>query len=300
MLRERLAGVRVVGVDTRIREYGDVQVVNDVHQMEVYLKHLADSAELPAVAPPWSAIPWELTALMEEAVTRRLAAFSEAEARRQGVPWLDLVRNRKLTAALAALAETFERQAYIPDSLRGLITVAEARQRWAALRRFHRQHGHFLVTNGPYRLEQWSPDSVVLAVFRDLSYPLAVGAYDAYALPVRAFVAATERRGDRLEVRADVETVVKFQRSYKIERAPFRPAPAGERTRDALAAHYAIVSADDHVVSVGRSTARAGDRLILDLPKPLPPGAYRILLALTLDDNLVHPEVTVVPYRVAD
>ena len=178
--------------------------------------------ELTAVAPPWSAIPWELTALMEEAVTRRLAAFSEAEARRQGVPWLDLVRNRKLTAALAALAETFERQAYIPDSLRGLITVAEARQRWAALRRFHRQHGHFLVTNGPYRLEQWSPDSVVLAVFRDLSYPLAVGAYDAYALPVRAFVVATERRGDRLEVRADVETVVKFQRSYKIERAPFR------------------------------------------------------------------------------
>jgi hypothetical protein len=237
---------------------------------------------------------------MEEAVTRGLTAFSEAEARRQGVPWLDLVRNARLTAALAALAETLERQAYVPETLRGLVTVPEARQRWAALRRFHRKQGHWLVTNGPYRLQQWSADGVVLAVFRDLSYPLVVGAYDVYALPVRAFATAVDRRGERLEIRADVETVVKFERSYKIERAPFQPPPPGERTRDTLTAHYLIVNAKDQAVSVGRSTAREGDRLVVDLPKALPAGAYRVLLALALHDNLVHPEVTVVPYRVGD
>jgi hypothetical protein len=237
---------------------------------------------------------------MEEAVERGLAAFSEVEAKRRGVPWLDLVRDPKLKSTLASLAETFERRAHIPDSLRGLVTVAEARQRWAALRRFHRKHGHFLVTNGPYRLEKWLADGVVLGVFRDLSYPLPVGAYDSYALPLRAFVAAVEQRGERLEIRADVETLTRFERSYKIERAPFRPAPAGERTRDTLAAHYAILSAGDQVVGAGTSAELEGDRLVIDLRGALPPGAYRVLLALARNGNLVSPEVKLVPYRVAD
>jgi hypothetical protein len=298
-LREQLAGVRVVRVDAEVKDYGDVQLLYEVPQVEVYLKQAADPRELTVVAPPWSAIPWELTVLMEEAVTRGLAAFSEAEARRRNIPWLDPVRDPKLKAALASLVDTFERQAFIPGALRGLVTVPEARQRWAALRRFHRRHGHFLVTNGPYRLEKWSAAGAVLAVFRDLSYPLPVGIYDSYALPVRAFVAAVEQRRDRLEVLAEVETVVKFERSYRIERAPFRPEPAGERPRHVLAAHYVILDAGDRVVKMGASTDLEGDRLVVDL-HALPPGAYRVLLALARDGNRMNPEVKVLPYRAVD
>ena len=47
------------------------------------------------VAPPWSTLPWHVLALMEEAVTRGWAAFSQAEATRRGVPWLDLVRSER-------------------------------------------------------------------------------------------------------------------------------------------------------------------------------------------------------------
>lgn len=299
-LRERLAGVKVVRVDSQIKDYGELQLVHEVPHVDVYLTHATDPRELAVVAPPWSAIPWELVVLMEEAVARGLAAFSEPEAKRRGVPWLDLVRDAKVKNALASLAETFERRAYIPDVLKGLVTVAEARQRWAALRRFHRKHGHFLMSNGPYRLEKWSADGVVLAVFRDLSYPLAVGVYDAYALPLKAFVAGVEQRGDRLEIRAEVEAVSKFGRSYKIERAPFRPAPAGERTRDVLAAHYVILSAGDQVVSAGTSQHLEADRLVVDLRGVLPPGAYRVVLALALNGNLVSPDVKTVSYRVAD
>ncbi|OLC17163.1 MAG: hypothetical protein AUH29_03100 [Candidatus Rokubacteria bacterium 13_1_40CM_69_27] len=299
-LRERLAAVKVVRIDSEIKDYGEVQLIYDVPQVDVYLKRAIDPRYLAVVAPPWSAIPWELTVLMEEAVTRGLAAFSEAEAKRRGLPWLDLVRDRKLKDALASLADTFERRAYVPDALRGLVTVAEARQRWAALRRFHRQHGHFLVTNGPYRLEKWSSDSVVLGVFRDLSYPLPVGIYDQYALPLKAYVIKAEQRGDRLEIQADVEKVSKFERSYKIEREPFRPPPAGEQTRDALVAHYAVLSGGDQVVSAGTSRELQGDRLVVDLRGQLAPGAYRILVALALNGNLVNPAVKVLPYRVGD
>ena len=37
-----------------------------------------------------------------------------------------------------------------------LVTADEARKRWAALAAFYQEHGHFLVTNGPYRLVKWS------------------------------------------------------------------------------------------------------------------------------------------------
>ncbi|HEV8641892.1 MAG TPA: hypothetical protein VGV13_12395 [Methylomirabilota bacterium] len=299
-LRESLAAVKIVRIDSQIKDYGEVQLIYEVPQVDVYLKRAIDPRYLAVVAPPWSAIPWELTVLMEEAVTRGLAAFSEAEAKRRGLPWLDLVRDRKLKDALASLADSFERRAYVPDALRGLVTVAEARQRWAALRRFHRQHGHFLVTNGPYRLEKWSPDSVVLGVFRDLSYPLPVGIYDQYALPLKAYVVKAEQRGDRLEIQSDVETLSKFERSYKIEREPFRPPPAGEQKRHALVAHYAVLSGGDQVVSAGTSGELQGDRLVVDLRGQLPPGAYRILVTLALNGNLVNPEVKVLPYRVAD
>jgi len=51
-----------------------------------------------------------------------------------------------------------------------------------------REHHHFLVTNGPYRLQSWSETGAVLAVFRDLSYPLGVGSFDKEVYPRRAFI----------------------------------------------------------------------------------------------------------------
>jgi len=300
LLREWLAAVRVVKVETEVRDFGDLQVFLETPVVEVYLRHAAEPAEALAIAPPWSPVPWQLLVLMEEAVTRGLAAFSEDEARRRGVAWLDLARDRKLGDVLGGIAEGFERRAYVPEPLRGLVSVEQARQRWAALRRFRRQHGHWLVTSGPYRLQKWSGDSAVLAVFRDLSYPNVVGSFDRYALPLRAWVAGVERRGDRLELQVEAQTLTKFERSYKIVREPLRLEPTGEKARDTLAAHWTVVSAADEVVVTGRTQEVQGGRLIVDLKGKLPPGAYRVLLALALNGNSMNAEVKVIPYRVAE
>ena len=300
-LRESLLAVKVASVDSRIRDYGDVQLLYEVPRINVYVRSGADPRDVPTWAP-WSTTPWQLTVLMEEAVTRGLAAFSEAEARRGNVPWLDLVRDQKLKSRLASLLDGFERQPYVPDSLRGLVTVEQARQRWAALKRFYRKHGHFLVTNGPYRLDKWSANSVTLGVFRDLSYPIALGSFDRYAIPRRAYVTKTERRGDRLEIEAEVETVTKFARSYKIEREPYKGEPAGQTRAEGvgLVAHYAVIGEPHRLMRVGASSAVEGRRLIVEPRGKLPPGEYRVALALVLDGNFVQPEVKVVPYRVAD
>src|SRR4029077_18580890 len=123
--------------------------------------------------------------------------------------------DRKLVDALGPIAESLERRAYVPETLKGLVTVEQARQRWAALRRFRQQNGHWLVRRGPYRLQKWSGDSTVLTVFRDLSYPNVVGSFDGSALPRRAWVAAVDRRGDWVERQGGGPNLTEDGRAYK-------------------------------------------------------------------------------------
>jgi len=297
-LGDWLVAFRVLRTDTEIKAFGEVQLFYDVPVIEVYLAHGASAVDLPAIAPPWSPVPWQLLALMDEAVARGLGAYSESEAKRRGIPWLDLARDRKVKESLASLAESFERRSWVPDGLKGLVTVEQARQRWAALRRFHAKHGHFLVTSGPYRLDKWTQDSVVLGVFRDLSYPLGVGSYDRYAVPLRAFVTGVERQRERLMLQVDAERVERAGRDVKIVREPYHPEGT-RRDDDAPVAHYAVVGSGGEVAAAGVSRETEGPRVIVDL-RGLAAGEYRVLLALAINGNLLNPEVKVIPYRVAD
>jgi len=297
VLRQTLAAVRLVRVDTEVRVVDDQQLLYQVALVEVYLRTAVDPRYAPALAPPWSPVPWPVMALMDQAVERGMAAFSEREARRRHRPWLDLVREAKTGAALARLVSDFEHRAWVPEALRGLVTPEQARQRWRALAEFHRRTGHYLVTAGPYQMGRVTATSATLPVFRDFTYPLGVGSFDQYAIPVRAYVRAVERRGDRLAVQADVENVEKAGRSYKIVREPFTPKPPGEATREALAVHWTVVGPGDEVVAAGASRDVQGGRLVVDLTGRVKPGVYRVMLALALNGNLVNPEVKVVAYR---
>ena len=95
LLRDRLAGVRVLRVDERELQIADLTFRYRSPVVEVHLNSLsADEEENALIAPPWSSVPWHVLALMEAAVERNIAAFSEAEAARRGIPWLDLVRDK--------------------------------------------------------------------------------------------------------------------------------------------------------------------------------------------------------------
>src|SRR6516164_8212728 len=195
-LRKRLVAVRLAGVDAASKSFrvGDVNFIRELFAIDVYLDIPPEDPEQDAVfSPPWSTLPWHLTVLMEEAVGRGWAAFSQTEAMRRGVEWLDLVRSDGLKTRLAALVDQFEQHAFRPAILQSLVSAEEARKRWAALSAFYRSHGHFLVTNGPYQLKSWSGNSVSVEAFRDLSYPLGVGSYDTYAIPRRGYVTKVER-----------------------------------------------------------------------------------------------------------
>jgi hypothetical protein len=300
-LARRLVGaVRVAKVAREVKDLGDLQLAYDVPEVEIYLRTAVDARTAVSIAPPWSPVPWHVIALMEQAVARGIGAFSEGEARRRGVPWLDLVRDPRQLAALSRLAAELEQKAWVPEPLRGLVSADEARQRWAGLRAFARSRGHFLPTAGPYMLGKLTADSVTLPVFRDFSYALGVGSFDQYPIRLRAFVRAVERNGERLMLQADVERVEKAGRSYKIVREPFRPRQPGEKSREPLTAHWLFVGAADEVVAAGTSRVVQDGRLVVE-PAPRPrPGVYRLVLALSIDGNLVQPEVNVLSYRVGD
>ena len=178
---------------------GDVAFVREVFTVEVYLAIAPEEPDWSAlVAPPWSTLPWHVLALMEQAVERGWAAFSQAEAH---APRRRLARSRPLRRARAASSPRWPPSSSATAIGRKpcarYVTAEEARKRWAALAAFHKAHGHFLVTNGPYKLKSWSADSVTLEAFRDLTYPLGVGSYDAYAIPRRGFVTDMRWEGGR-------------------------------------------------------------------------------------------------------
>jgi hypothetical protein len=286
-LREWLAGVKVVGVETSEREFGEVKFTTVVQTIEVYGRHrLTDDLQTAAIGPPWSPVPWTVLWLAELAVKGKIAAFSAGEARRLRVPWLDLARDPRIVDDLMMRVAGGNP---IPDALVGRVTPEEAVERWTALREFYKTHKHLLVTNGPYRLDSWSDDAVVLAVFRDFSYPLGVGSYDRYPIPLRAYPAKADVAGGRIEIQADVDVVEKFQREFRITRQPLRTANVEQP--DLPRCWYVAIAADGRVAGAGEAPYAGKGTYALDLGTLPAPGRYTVSLDLVVRDNRIDPEV---------
>jgi hypothetical protein len=301
-MRRSLAGLRVAGVDTTSKTFrvGDVNFVRELLAVDVYLTIAPDYSDPEAVgAPPWSTLPWHLVVLMEEAVSRGWAAFSQEEAVRRNIEWLDLVRSDQLKRKLGPLVEAFERDAYRPASLQSLVSADEARKRWSALLAFYREHGHFLVTNGPYQLVKWSSDNVTLVAFRDLTYPLGVGSYDAYAIPRRGYVTKVDRHGDRLTLSGDIEVIEKFQRSYRLVRTPLPSIAPVVRNRAAPECRYVVIDDKDRVALAGVAPLGQDATFRIDLSGRLPAGRYTMRAIIAVNGNVMNPDIRRIPIAIA-
>jgi hypothetical protein len=297
--RQALVGFKVLRVDSEVKKYSDLTFTYVVPIIEVYVNPRArDPQQVAVEASPWSAVPWHVLALMEEAVKRGVGAFSAEEAKRRGIRWLDLARDAKTRDALTALVDGFGRQAYVPEGLKRLVTADEAQTRWTALKQYVQRRGHFLVTNGPYQLTKWSDTAVTLEVFRDFTNPMGVGGFDRFAIPRRAYVKTIVPRGDRLEIAAEVDRVEKFLREYRIVREPLTTGGAGADRSDIPTCRYVVIAADGTVAAAGVSDEVQGGKVVVNLKGQLRPGAYTALVALVLGDNQVNPEVATAQLKV--
>jgi hypothetical protein len=155
------------------------------------------------------------------------------------------------------------------------------------------------VTNGPYQLKRWSADGVVLEVFRDLSYPLGVGSYDAYAVPRRGYIAKIERQTDGLRLFADIEILRKFQRSYEIEREPLQSVAPDVLNRAVPECRYVVTDAEGRVVLAGLARPAADATFQLELDRKLPAGPYTMLAEITVNGNTMNAAIERIPVLIS-
>ncbi len=290
-LRERLAGVRVARVDQRALQVADLTFRYRSPVVEIYLNRIASSEDESAlIAPPWSSVPWHVLALMEAAVERGLAAFSEAEADRRGVPWLDLVRDKAQLAGLTALIKEFASSGYRPAALERLVDADAAVRRWQALDKFAQASGHLLVTNGPYSLASYAPDAYVFNVVRDFTYPVGLGTFDLFAYPSHAIVTRIEHERERVLLTADVEMDIKQQRNHRLERVALTHSTLRVIYPIRAPARYVLVG-EGKVAATGLAKWEPDGRFAAPLPAGLSPGRYTLFAAIFTDGNTVDPSI---------
>jgi hypothetical protein len=299
-LQERLVALKYVRTDKTthaVAEGLNLDVFTPV--LEVYLRDApGDERQVAALAPPWSTVPWHLLALMEEAVNRGYAAFSLKEATRRRLPWLDLVRDNGLRVKLQDLIAAFERDGYRPEPLRNLVTADQAQARWRLLRAFVEKNGHLLVTNGPYRLKQWTARSVVLEAVRDLTYPLGFGTFDRFVNPPRATIDAVSQHAGEILLRAGAEMVLKAGRGYRIAQEPLLRTTTRGVYGLLVVSRYLLIAPDGKVLGVDKLHWREDGQFDFRLPDNLPAGEYTVMLGIFLDGNAVQPSAKVVRVRV--
>jgi hypothetical protein len=297
---ERLAGVKLVRVDrTKHTIAEDLEIVVSTPVVEVYLYGApGDETQIAALAPPWSTLPWHLLALMEEAVLRGYAAFSEAEAKRLGVPWLDLVRDPALLERLKDLIVQFERDGYRPAALKDLVTADEARERWRSLEAYAKKNGHLLVANGPYRLKSWTPTSVALEAVREMTYPLGLGTYDRFVHPPKAVIEAATESERSIVVRASAEMTLKGGRSTtRVKERLTRTTARGTYPLLVVSRYLLIDDASGKVLKLDKMHWKEDGDFTIDLPQELPPGDYTAILGVLLDGNAVEPSARLLHIR---
>ncbi|HSA69791.1 MAG TPA: hypothetical protein VLF65_09300 [Burkholderiales bacterium] len=272
---QRPKGVRLLRVEKETLAFGEDKLSYQVPVVEVQLQGVARS-DAAAAAPPWTTLPWHLLALLDEGARRGHFKLDEA----------DPVRDAAAVKLLSELALELEERAHVPSTLTSLVNQKEARERYRRLREFHAAHGHWLVTNGPYQLERWDGAKAVLAVFRDPSYPNGLGRYNAYAVPLKAYVTRVERRGNGVEVHLEAERLQREARDVRIVRG------APEKGRS-LVCRYVLLGAKDSVAAAGQVRAGADGRCALQLKA----GAGRLLIAAVLDDGVANAAIKTVPWE---
>jgi hypothetical protein len=285
--RERLKGVRVLKVDTETLAFGEDKLRYDVPVVEVYLDAAPDT-DAVAVAPPWTTLPWHAAALFEEGARRgyfQLASF-------------DPVRDSALVHRLEGLAQELEERGYVPRALAPYVSAQEARERYKRLRAFYAEHGHWLVTNGPYLLNRWDGAKAVLSVFRDPSYPKGLGSFNRYAVPLKAYVTGIERRGDGVDIRTETEWLQRLGRDVRVMRGSFAQRLAEELTGPLAPpvplCHYMLLGRQGPVLKAGAVPASNSGACRINLKRG---AGERLVLAPVLEDNFENAAIKIVPWE---
>ena len=153
----------------------------DNDTIEVYTNYWHfDEGEIASWTSPWSSMPWEIMAAMEKTVVDGKSSFSRSESLTKNVSWLSLIIPNDARMIQSQL-EDFKSSNFIPDALTDFQQITDFQiDRYQSSIDWINQHGHAVISNGPFYLEGYSPDSrsITIKSFDSSGYPLQQGIWN--------------------------------------------------------------------------------------------------------------------------
>ena len=165
-----------------------IQTIRGVNQIdedtiEVYVDYWHfDEKEIAEWAVLWSSVPWEITSAMENAVIDGKVSFSRSGATSKNVNWVSLIIPNDANTIKSYLEE-FKEKKYIPEALKGNNPDSEYYQnRYDSSIKWIQDKHHAVISNGPFYLESYSPESrtIKVSAFDDDSYPFKKGEWKSF------------------------------------------------------------------------------------------------------------------------
>ncbi len=150
----------------------------DENTIEVYVDfwHF-DEGEIAEWGSLWSTMPWEIFSAIEQAVIDGKVSISRSGATSKNINWVSLIIPNDAVVIKSYLDE-FKTKKYIPPSLKKFEPRFEYfDNRYTASSEWIASNNHAIISNGPYYLNAYSPESRTISVsaFDDESYPFKAG-----------------------------------------------------------------------------------------------------------------------------
>ena len=150
----------------------------DENTLEVYVDYWHfDEAEIADWASLWSSEPWELMIAMEQAVIDGKVSFSRSGSVSKNVNWLSLIVPNDAELIRHYLLE-FKDSGFEPPALATFdLPHSYFDSRYDASIKWIDEYNHAIISNGPFYLKSYSPESrtITIKAFADESYPFEAG-----------------------------------------------------------------------------------------------------------------------------
>ncbi len=143
-----------------------------------------DKKQVPSYGTLWPSEPWDITAATERLVKENKLSYSKSDANIKGIDQLSLnlpIQAEMIKAELIKM----KNEKYVPNPLKGMISVDYAIDRYNASIKWINDHRNAIIGNGPYYLTEFNPSGgiVTLNAFRDNTYPIKTGEYSRFEYP---------------------------------------------------------------------------------------------------------------------
>jgi len=150
----------------------------DENTIEVYVDfwHF-DEGEIADWASLWNTMPWEIFTAIEQAVIDGKVSISRSGAASKNVNWVSLIIPNDAKVIQGYLDE-FKSNQYIPAALKQMEPNFDYYdKRYTSSSNWIEKNNHAVISNGPFYLDSYSPESRTITVlaFEDESYPFRAG-----------------------------------------------------------------------------------------------------------------------------